>query len=120
MYSAEPMSEETKQRLLRNRTAIIDDLYVEDVMPFMIQEGIFTLDMKEQIVRAGTRKQQAETFLDRLQTRPQAAFYVFLETLQTNYEHLYHLLWTESGEIYLAPYRSCRQKYVIIFHPVFL
>ncbi len=86
------MPASVKQKLQKHRACIIEDVYVDDILHLMIQEGVINLAMKDEIKSIPIRRKQTEAFLDRLQTRGEAGFYVFLDALKITYPHIYELL----------------------------
>ncbi len=86
------MKDETRKVLIQKHTDLLADLHPDDVMPFMIQEGVFNTDMQDHIQSAGSRRRQAEQFLLTLQRQGEAAFYIFLQALQGPYPHLCSIL----------------------------
>jgi hypothetical protein len=86
------MKEETRKVLRENNTILLKDLDPDDVMPFMVQEGVFDTNMQDCIKCAGPRRRQAEEFLHTLERQGEAAFYIFLQALQGSSPHLCNIL----------------------------
>lgn len=86
------MSEEHKDILNTSRVEIVEDLLVDDVLNFLRSKMVFDLDDTELIRAEKTSRRQAEKLLDLLETKSDAAFYNFRESLEEPYPHLVELL----------------------------
>lgn len=86
------MSEEHKDILNTSRVEIVEDLLVDDVLNFLRSKMVFDLDDTELIRAEKTSRRQAEKLLDLLETKSDAAFYNFCESLEEPYPHLVELL----------------------------
>ncbi len=80
------------QRLLRNITFLVDDLTVEDVLPFLVQEGVFTMDDCERIQHEVTRRDRAVLLVKLLSSREEEAYKIFRLSLHQLYSHLVDIL----------------------------
>ncbi|KAJ6656752.1 hypothetical protein lerEdw1_003083 [Lerista edwardsae] len=76
------MEEEQRRVLRRNRLRLVQEMRVEPLWDLLVQQGIFTQDMIEEIQRAGTRRDQARELVRDLQTRGKQAFSTFIWCLQ--------------------------------------
>lgn len=88
----EMMSEEHKGLLTVNRVEIVEDLLVDDVLNFLRSKMVFDFEDTELIRAEKTSRRQAEKLLDLLETKSDAAFYYFRESLEEPYPHLVELL----------------------------
>ncbi len=86
------MTETNREVIRKNHCLLMDNLNPNDVIPYMVKEGVFNTDMQDRIQCAGTRQRQAEEFLHILESQGEAAFYIFLQALQGSYPHLCHIL----------------------------
>ena len=86
------MSEEHKDILNTSRVEIVEDLLVDDVLNFLRSKMVFDLEDTELIRAEKTSRRQAEKLLDLLETKSDAAFYNFRESLEEPYPHLVELL----------------------------
>lgn len=86
------MSEEHKDILNTSRVEIVEDLLVDDVLNFLRSKMVFDLDDTELIRAEKTSRRQAEKLLDLLETKSDAAFYDFRESIEESYPHLVELL----------------------------
>ncbi|XP_078499123.1 caspase-9 isoform X2 [Lissotriton helveticus] len=76
------MEELQRSLLQRNRLPLVTQLQVTDLWDLLLQKGLFTQDMIEDIRRAGTRRDQARQLVIDLQTRGSLAFPLFVECLE--------------------------------------
>nr|WJJ61470.1 caspase 9 [Andrias davidianus] len=75
--------DELQRRLLqRNRLRLVTELRVSDLCEPLLQRGVFTRDMLEDIQGAGTRRDQARELVIELQTRGSLAFSIFVACLE--------------------------------------
>ncbi|GAA6223451.1 caspase-9 [Lates japonicus] len=87
------MEERHKMILQRNRTNLVTDLDPSDLYDGLLQKGVFTQDMIDEIKSSGTRRDQARQLVRDLETRGSRAFPLFLECLQeTGQQSLAELL----------------------------
>nr|XP_056721332.1 caspase-9 [Euleptes europaea] len=87
------MEEAQRQLLQRSRLRLVKELQVEPLWDLLAHRGIFTLDMIEEIQRAGTRRDQARKLITDLQTRGKEALPAFIWCLhETGQEELATLL----------------------------
>ncbi|XP_056398429.1 caspase-9 [Hyla sarda] len=76
------MEQRHRQILQRNRVRLVTSLQPGDVCDRLLEEGVFTGDMIEEIRIAGTRRDQARQLLIDLETRGSDAFHLFLKCLR--------------------------------------
>lgn len=70
----------------------------------LLEKGVFTQDMIDEIKSSGTRRDQARKLLQDLETRGSRAFPVFLECLQETGQHsLAELLHNEAPTVQIQP-----------------
>ncbi|XP_026189032.1 caspase-9 [Mastacembelus armatus] len=81
------MDERHKKILQRNRTNLVRDLDPSDLYDFLLEKGVFTQDMIEEIKGSGTRRDQARQLVRDLETRGSRAFPLFLQCLQETGQH---------------------------------
>ncbi|XP_069466560.1 caspase-9 isoform X2 [Ambystoma mexicanum] len=75
--------DDLQRRLLqRNRVRLVTELQVSELWDPLLQKGLFSQDMIEDIRRAGTRRDQARQLVIDLQTRGSLAFPLFIECLE--------------------------------------
>ena len=87
------MTQEHRNKLIRNRVALIQDLDAEAVLDHLIQGRVLTSEMAEEIQIQATRTRKAGGLLDMIPTRGDRAFALFCAALQeTGQAHLAHLL----------------------------
>uniref|UniRef100_A0A3B4G1U2 Caspase 9 n=1 Tax=Pundamilia nyererei TaxID=303518 RepID=A0A3B4G1U2_9CICH len=87
------MDEIHKKILQRNRSNLVKDLDPSKLYDGLLEKGIFTQDMIDEIQSAGTRRNQARQLVQDLETRGSRAFPLFLQCLQeTGQESLAELL----------------------------
>ena len=86
------MSAEHRDLLTVNRVEIVEDLLVDDVLNFLRSKMVFDLEDTELIKAEKTSRRQAGKFLDLLDKKSEAAFYLFRESLEEPYPHLQELL----------------------------
>uniref|UniRef100_A0A3P8QAB9 Caspase 9, apoptosis-related cysteine peptidase n=1 Tax=Astatotilapia calliptera TaxID=8154 RepID=A0A3P8QAB9_ASTCA len=87
------MDEIHKNILQRNRSNLVKDLDPSKLYDGLLEKGIFTQDMIDEIQSAGTRRNQARQLVQDLETRGSRAFPLFLQCLQeTGQESLAELL----------------------------
>uniref|UniRef100_A0A669DL02 Caspase-9 n=1 Tax=Oreochromis niloticus TaxID=8128 RepID=A0A669DL02_ORENI len=87
------MDETHKKILQRNRVNLVTDLDPSKLYDGLLEKGVFTQDMIDEIQSAGTRRDQARQLVRDLETRGSRAFPLFLECLQeTGQESLAELL----------------------------
>ncbi|KAM4704307.1 caspase-9 [Rhinophrynus dorsalis] len=92
------MEERDRQILRRNRVHLLSSMQVADLWDTMVEKGIFSNDMIEEIQRAGTRRDQTRQLLVELETRGSQAFSLFLLCLKDTGQHeLADFLLRQSG-----------------------
>ncbi|XP_072281875.1 caspase-9 isoform X2 [Pyxicephalus adspersus] len=81
------MEERDRRALRSNRTVLVTSLQLGDIWDPLVERGVFTNDMIEEIQRAGTRRDQARQLLVELETRGSQAFALFLLCLKETGQH---------------------------------
>ncbi|XP_053172995.1 caspase-9 [Scomber japonicus] len=81
------MEEIHKKLLQRNRTNLVKDLDPSKLYDGLLEKGVFTQDMIDEIKSSGTRRDQARQLVRDLETRGSRAFPLFLECLQETGQH---------------------------------
>lgn len=81
------MEEEHKKILQRNRVNLVKVLDPSDLYDALLEKGVFTQDMLDEIKSSGTRRDQARQLVRDLETRGSRAFPLFLECLQETGQH---------------------------------
>ncbi|XP_056129579.1 caspase-9 [Lampris incognitus] len=76
------MDERHKTVLQRNRTNFVRDLDPSALYDGLLEKGVFTQDMIDEIKSSGTRRDQARQLVRDLETRGRRAFPCFLECLR--------------------------------------
>uniref|UniRef100_A0A8C5DYW1 Caspase 9, apoptosis-related cysteine peptidase n=1 Tax=Gouania willdenowi TaxID=441366 RepID=A0A8C5DYW1_GOUWI len=80
--------EETHKKLLqRNRSKLVSDLNPSDLYDGLLEKGVFTQDMIDEIKSSGTRRDQARQLLRDLETRGSRAFPLLVQCLQEAGQH---------------------------------
>ncbi|XP_029292269.1 caspase-9 [Cottoperca gobio] len=98
------MEESQKKILQRNRTSLVRDLDPSNLYDGLIEKGVFTQDMIDEIKSSGTRRDQARQMVRDLETRGSRAFPLFLECLQETGQHsLAELLQNGAPAVRLQP-----------------
>ncbi|XP_018530647.1 caspase-9 [Lates calcarifer] len=98
------MEERHKRILQRNRTNLVTDLDPSNLYDGLLQKGVFTQDMIDEIKSSGTRRDQARQLVRDLETRGSRAFPLFLECLQeTGQQSLAELLQSGGPAVPLQP-----------------
>ncbi|KAI9531083.1 hypothetical protein NQZ68_000577 [Dissostichus eleginoides] len=101
------MEERQKKILQRNRTSLVRDLDPSNLYDGLIEKGVFTQDMIDEIKSSGTRRDQARQLVRDLETRGSRAFPLFLECLQEAGQHsLAELLQSGVPSVQLQPATS--------------
>lgn len=81
------MEEKHKKILQRNRTNLVRDLDPSNLYDLLLEKGVFTHDMIDEIKGSGTRRDQARQLVRDLETRGSRAFPLFLACLQETGQH---------------------------------
>lgn len=81
------MEEKHRKILQRNRPSLVRDLDPAELYDSLLQKGIFTQDMIDEIKSSGTRRDQARQLVRDLETRGSLAFPLFLQCLQETGQH---------------------------------
>ncbi|XP_029974373.1 caspase-9 [Salarias fasciatus] len=76
------MEERHRDILRGNRVNLVTDLNPSALYDGLLEKGVFTQDMIEEIQSSGTRRDQARQLVRDLETRGSRAFPLFLECLQ--------------------------------------
>lgn len=76
------MEESHRNILRRNRTNLVTQLNPSALYDGLLEKGVFTQDMIEEIQSSGTRRDQARQLVRDLETRGSRAFPLFLECLR--------------------------------------
>ncbi|XP_037628124.1 caspase-9 isoform X1 [Sebastes umbrosus] len=98
------MEKSHKQILQRNRTNLVTDLDPENLYDGLLEKGVFTQDMIDEIKSSGTRRNQARKLVQDLETRGSRAFPLFLECLRETGQHsLAELLQNGAPAVQLQP-----------------
>lgn len=80
--------EETHKKLLqRNRTNFVKELEPSSLYDLLLEKGVFTQDMIDEIKSSGPRRDQARQLVTDLETRGSRAFALFVESLQQSGQH---------------------------------
>ncbi|XP_075047809.1 caspase-9 [Mixophyes fleayi] len=91
------MEDGHRQLLRRNRVRLVTTLQVEDIWDPLVERGVFSSDMVQEIQIAGTRRDQARKLLVDLETRGSQAFSLFLLCLKDTGQHKLADLLQENG-----------------------
>ncbi|XP_035512006.1 caspase-9 [Morone saxatilis] len=98
------MEDRYRKTLQRNRTNLVRDLDPSKLYDGLLEKGVFTQDMIDEIKSSGTRREQASQLVRDLETRGRRAFPLFLECLQEAGQHsLAELLQNEAPAAQLQP-----------------
>ncbi|XP_061591044.1 caspase-9 [Cololabis saira] len=98
------MDEQHKKILQRNRIILVKDLDPSGLYDALLEKGVFTSDMIDEIKSSGTRRDQARQLVRDLETRGSRAFPLFLDALQESGQHsLAQILQTDAPTIHLQP-----------------
>ncbi|XP_041859979.1 caspase-9 [Melanotaenia boesemani] len=98
------MEEQHKKILQRNRINLVKNLDLSNLYDALVEKGVFTQDMIDEIQSSGTRRDQARQLVRDLETRGSRAFPLFLECLQETGQHdLAKTLQNESPAVQLQP-----------------
>ncbi|XP_075949337.1 caspase-9 [Anarhichas minor] len=98
------MEEVHKKILQRNRTNLVRDLHPSNLYDGLLEKGVFTQDMIDEIKSAGTRRDQARKLVQDLETRGSRAFPLFLVCLEQTGQHsLLELLQCGAPAVQLQP-----------------
>ncbi|XP_069774957.1 caspase-9-like isoform X1 [Narcine bancroftii] len=76
------MEESQRKLLQKHRVTLVINLRPEALYGPLVEKGIFTEDMIEEVKASGTRRDQARQLINDLQTRGTRAFPAFLESLE--------------------------------------
>uniref|UniRef100_A0A671U377 Caspase 9, apoptosis-related cysteine peptidase n=1 Tax=Sparus aurata TaxID=8175 RepID=A0A671U377_SPAAU len=98
------MEERHRKILQRNRSNLVKDLDPSSLYDGLIENGVFTQDMVDEIKSCATRREQARKLVVDLETRGSRAFPLFLQCLQETGQHsLAELLRNGAPAIQLQP-----------------
>ncbi|XP_076022706.1 caspase-9 [Genypterus blacodes] len=93
-----------KKILQGNRVNLVKNLDPAPVYDCLIEKGVFTPDMIDEIKSSGTRRDQARQLVRDLETRGSLAFPLFLQCLQETEQHsLAELLQTGAPTVHPLP-----------------
>ncbi|XP_072306302.1 caspase-9 [Eucyclogobius newberryi] len=76
------MDEKHKKILQRNRTSLVKELDPTSLCDLLLEKGVFSQDMIDEIKSAGTRRDQARQLARDIETRGSRAFSLFVESLE--------------------------------------
>ncbi|XP_044134533.1 caspase-9-like [Bufo gargarizans] len=91
------MEQRHRQILRQNRVRLVTSLEVKSLWDPLVEKGVFSNDMIEEIQMAGTRRGQARKLLIDLETRGSDAFHLFLQCLRDSGQHDLADLLQETG-----------------------
>ncbi|KAM8755457.1 caspase-9 [Acanthopagrus schlegelii] len=98
------MEERHRKILQRNRSSLVKDLDPSALYDGLIEKGVFTQDMVDEIKSCATRREQARKLVVDLETRGSRAFPLFLQCLQETEQHsLAELLRNGAPAVQLQP-----------------
>ncbi|XP_029995818.1 caspase-9 [Sphaeramia orbicularis] len=98
------MDERHKKILQRNRSNLVKGLDPSNLYDSLLEKGVFTEDMIDEIKSSGTRRDQARQLVRDLETRGSRAFPIFLECLQETGQHsLAELLQDGAPSVHIRP-----------------
>ncbi|XP_037540252.1 caspase-9 [Nematolebias whitei] len=98
------MEEQHKKILQRNRINLVTDLEPSKLYDALLEKGVFTQDMIDEIKSAGIRRNQARQLVQDLETRGRRAFPLFLECLQeTGHHGLVEILQNGAPAVHIQP-----------------
>ncbi|XP_019944605.2 caspase-9 [Paralichthys olivaceus] len=98
------MEEKHKKILQRNRVSLVSVLDPSTLYDGLLQRGVFTQDMIDEIKSSGTRRDQARQLVRDLETRGSQAFPLFLQCLQeTGQQSLSELLQNGVPPVHVQP-----------------
>uniref|UniRef100_A0A1A7X5U4 Caspase 9, apoptosis-related cysteine protease n=1 Tax=Iconisemion striatum TaxID=60296 RepID=A0A1A7X5U4_9TELE len=98
------MEDKHKQILQRNRANLVRDLDLTNLYDALLEKGVFTQDMIDELQIAGTRRDQARQLVIDLETRGSRAFPLFLVCLrETGQQGLAELLQPGAPTIEVLP-----------------
>ncbi|CAG01765.1 unnamed protein product, partial [Tetraodon nigroviridis] len=98
------MEERHKKILQRNRINLVSELEPLNLYDGLIEKGVFTHDMIDEIKCSGARRDQARQLVRDLETRGSRAFPAFLECLkETGYHSLAELLQNGAPTVQIQP-----------------
>ena len=93
------MSQYHRDLLTSKRPQIVDDLLVDDILPYLMGQFVFNDDDQQQIHTKKSDRLKAEKCLDLLATRGDKAFGHFLDSLRkASCEHIVQHLVTDDQE----------------------
>lgn len=98
------MEERHKKLLQSNRTNLVRDLDPSKLYDGLLEKGVFTQDMIDEIQSSGTRRDQARQLVRDLETRGSRAFPLFLQCLtETGQQSLAEILQSGAPSVHLQP-----------------
>uniref|UniRef100_A0A3P8SUT7 Caspase 9, apoptosis-related cysteine peptidase n=1 Tax=Amphiprion percula TaxID=161767 RepID=A0A3P8SUT7_AMPPE len=98
------MEERHKRVLQSNRSNLVRDLDPSKLYDGLLEKGVFTQDMIDEIRSSGTRRDQARQLVRDLETRGSRAFPLFLQCLTETGQHsLAEILQSGAPSVHLQP-----------------
>uniref|UniRef100_A0AAQ5ZJC5 Caspase 9, apoptosis-related cysteine peptidase n=1 Tax=Amphiprion ocellaris TaxID=80972 RepID=A0AAQ5ZJC5_AMPOC len=98
------MEERHKRVLQSNRSNLVRDLDPSKLYDGLLEKGVFTQDMIDEIQSSGTRRDQARQLVRDLETRGSRAFPLFLQCLTETGQHsLAEILQSGAPSVHLQP-----------------
>lgn len=89
---AASLTESHVKALHRCRIILIKDIDIVELLDILVQEDALKPDMREYVLGFGTREQRVGAFIDKLETRGERVFSVFMEVLRERHKHLHYML----------------------------
>ncbi|KAM5131914.1 caspase-9 [Mantella aurantiaca] len=81
------MDDKERRALRSHRSLLVTSLQLGEICDLLVERGVFSNDMIEEIQRSGTRRDQARQLLVELETRGSQAFPLFVLCLQESGQH---------------------------------
>lgn len=98
------MEERHKKILQSNRSHLVRELDPSKLYDGLLEKGVFTQDMIDEIQSSGTRRDQARQLVRDLETRGSRAFPLFLQCLiETGQHSLAEILQSGAPSVHLQP-----------------
>ena len=90
--AAQLMTPEHKEKLMRNRKVLVENISVKYMSYDLLQKNIFTTSEFKNIISQQTREAKVEKLLDTLLRQPDEAYKKFIEVLRKiGQEHVANL-----------------------------
>ena len=77
-----------EEAIRSNRVALVKTIDVRDILSYLIQNKIISLDEQEEIKSYRTRRERVEALIDKLPSKGPKGFTVFVQSLSEDYEDL--------------------------------